>query len=73
MEETTQRQQKSIKDKKLLKDSADVVLDIVIDRIQDTKNDNNNWIALPTPPAPLPLFSNFVQSILSSSKISIIF
>jgi hypothetical protein len=42
MEETTQRQQKSIKDKKLLKDSADVVLDIVIDRIQDTKNDNNN-------------------------------
>jgi hypothetical protein len=45
MEETTQRQQKSIKEKKLLKDSADIVLDIVIDRIQDTKN---NRIALPT-------------------------
>ena len=55
MEETTQRQQKSIKEKKLLKDSADVVLDIVIDRIQDTKN---NRIALPTP-APLPVFCKF--------------
>ena len=46
MEETAQRQQKSIKEKKLLKDSADVVLDIVIDRIQDIKNDNNNRIIL---------------------------